>query len=107
MEVCTLYGRLSCGWLRVVCAWSARCNPRYGGKWVWLARCGRCTASSWVQRALRVNWGVGLWTLTRMCSITQTDAIALWITTLQFNPQSAIVACILLILIKQKFFLVS
>ena len=27
--------------------------------------------------------GVGLWTLTRMCSITQTDAIALSTSTLQ------------------------
>jgi len=39
-EVRALYGRVSCGWLRVVCAW------RYGGKWAWLARRGRCRASS-------------------------------------------------------------
>jgi len=29
------------------CAWSARGDPRYGGKWAWLARRDRCTASSW------------------------------------------------------------
>jgi len=27
------------------------------------------------------GWGVGLWTITRMCSITQTDAIALFTST--------------------------
>jgi len=48
---------LSCGWLRVVCAW------RYGGKWAWLARRGRCTASSWVQRAVRVDWGLSYTTV--------------------------------------------
>jgi len=29
------------------------------------------------------GWGVGLWTFTRMCSITQTEAIALFTSTLQ------------------------
>jgi len=38
------------------CAWSARGDPRYGGKWAWLARRGRCTASSWAQRVVCVNW---------------------------------------------------
>jgi len=28
------------------CTWSARGDPRYGGKWAWLARHGRCTASN-------------------------------------------------------------
>jgi len=39
MEVGALYGRLSCGWLGVICAWLTR----YGVKWAWLAGCGRCT----------------------------------------------------------------
>jgi len=39
------------------CAWSARGDPRYGGKWAWLARRGRSTASSWAQRAMRFDWG--------------------------------------------------
>jgi len=50
------------------CAWSARSDPGYGGKWAWLARRGRCTASSWAQRVVRVNWGlcfVGLMVLWR------------------------------------------
>ena len=37
------------------CAWSARGDPRYGGKWAWLARRGHCMASSWGQRAVRVD----------------------------------------------------
>jgi len=49
------------------CAWSARGDPGYGGKWACLARRGRCTAISWAQRALRVDWGFLI---------------------LQFNPQS-------------------
>ena len=40
------------GWAR-----SARGDPRYGGKWAWLAGRGRCTASSWAQRAVHVDWG--------------------------------------------------
>jgi len=39
-------------------AGSARGETRRGGKWAWLAGCGRCTASSWVQRAVSVNWGL-------------------------------------------------
>jgi len=42
MEVGTLYGRLTCGWLGMICVWLTR----YGGKWVWLARRGRCTEFS-------------------------------------------------------------
>jgi len=34
----------------------ARGETRYGGKWAWLALRGRCTASSWAQRAVRVDW---------------------------------------------------
>jgi len=45
------------------CAWSARGDPRYGGKWAWLARRGRCTASSWAQRAVRVDWGLSYTTV--------------------------------------------
>ena len=60
-EVRALYGSLSCGWLRVVCAWrpSLRCDV----KWAWLARCGHCTASSWAQRAVRVDWGLSYTTV--------------------------------------------
>jgi len=47
------------------CAWSARGDPRYGGKWAWLARRGRSTASSWVQRAVRVDWGLSYAPFTR------------------------------------------
>jgi len=36
------------------CAWSARGDPGYGGKWAGLARRGRCTPRSWEQRAVRV-----------------------------------------------------
>jgi len=39
-------------------AWSARGSTRYGGKWAWLAVRGRCAASSWAQRAVRVDWGL-------------------------------------------------
>jgi len=42
------------------CVWSARRDPRYSGKWAWLARCGRCTASSWAQRAVCVDWGLSI-----------------------------------------------
>jgi len=52
-EVRALYGRLSGG-----CEWSARGDTRYGGKWAWLAGRGRCTASSWAQRAVRIDWGL-------------------------------------------------
>jgi len=66
-EVDALYGRLSCSWLRVVCvwqhtlwwevgvsgcAWSARGDTRYGGKWALLAGRGPCTAS-------RPEWQAG------------------------------------------------
>jgi len=37
------------------CAWSSHGDPRYCGKWAWLARRGHCTASSWAQRAVRIN----------------------------------------------------
>jgi len=40
------------------CAWSARGDPRYGRKWAWVARRSRSTASSWAQRAVRVDWGL-------------------------------------------------
>jgi len=54
MEVRALYGRLSCGWLG-----GGLCVARrYSGKWAWLAGHGRCTASSWAQRVVRVNWGL-------------------------------------------------
>jgi len=33
-------------------------ETRYGGKWAWLAGRGRCTASSWAQRAVRVDLGL-------------------------------------------------
>jgi len=39
------------------CAWSARGDPGYGGKWAGLARRGRCTPRSWAQRAVRVQMG--------------------------------------------------
>jgi len=39
-------------------AGSARGDPRYGGKWAWLAVRGHCTASIWAQRAVRVDWGL-------------------------------------------------
>jgi len=52
MEVRALHGHLSC--------WegSARGETRYGEKWAWLAGHGRCMASSWVQQAVRVDWGL-------------------------------------------------
>jgi len=56
------------------CAWSARGDPRYGGKWAWLASRGRSTANSWAQRAVRVDCGLSY-------------------TTVQ-NARNAIVACI-------------
>jgi len=65
-EVCALYGCISCGWLSVVCAW------RYGGKWAWLARRGRCTASSWVQWTVRINWGL-------LCTTVQATKARLWL----------------------------
>ena len=40
------------------CAWSARGDPGYGGKWAGLARRGRCTPCSWAQREVRVHWGL-------------------------------------------------
>jgi len=39
-------------------AGSARGETRYGGKWAWLAGHSHCTASSWAQRAVRVDWGL-------------------------------------------------
>jgi len=45
------------------CAWSVRGDPGYGGKWAWLTRRGRCTASSWAQRAVRVDWGLSYTTV--------------------------------------------
>jgi len=41
-------------------AWSARGDTRYGGKRAWLAGRGRCTASSWAQWAVRVDWGLSI-----------------------------------------------
>jgi len=38
-------------------AGSARGETRYRGKWVAGLR-GRCTASNWAQRAVRVDWGL-------------------------------------------------
>jgi len=74
------------------CAWSARGDPHYGGKWAWLARRGRCTASSWAQRAVRVDWGGGFLTL-------------------QFKPQSRkaqlwLVIVIVVIIITRMTFMV-
>jgi len=42
-EVCALYGRLSCGWLRVVCAW----RPGIGGKWARLASKQAAGRNAW------------------------------------------------------------
>jgi len=45
------------------CAWSASGDPGYGGKWAGLARHGRCTPSSWTQRAVRVDCGLSYTTV--------------------------------------------
>jgi len=39
-------------------AGSARGDIRYGEMWAWLAGRGHCTASSWAQRAVRIDWGL-------------------------------------------------
>jgi len=47
------FAAAAAGW-----AGSARDDPRYGGKWTWLERCGCCTASSGAQRAVCIDWGL-------------------------------------------------
>ena len=39
------------------CAWSARGDPGYAGKWAGLARCGCCTPRSWAQGRSASNGG--------------------------------------------------
>ena len=56
-SVCLCHGSARLIWAPAnSCAMSVHGDPRYGWKWTWLARRGRCTASSWAQRAVRVDW---------------------------------------------------
>jgi len=54
-EVRALYRRLIAA---AGCAWSARGETRYGGKWAWLARRGPCAASrpEWQLGAMAINF---------------------------------------------------
>jgi len=64
------------------CAWSARGNLGYGGKWAGLARRGCCTPRSLAQRAVRVDWGLSQWPVRVNCGLSYTTV-------------QAIVACII------------
>ena len=71
-EVRALYGRLSCGWLRVVCAWRPWLRWEVG----WLARRHRCTPRSWAQRAVRVQWGLSQRPVRVPCRLSYTTVQA-------------------------------
>jgi len=68
------------------CAWYARGDPGYGGKWAGLARRGHCTPCSWAQRAVRVDWGLSQWPVRVDCGLSYTTVQAT-------IARSAIVAC--------------
>jgi len=55
---------------------TADCAWRYGGKWAWLARRGRSTASNCAQRAVRVDCGLLYTTVSAIvaCNVETTKA---------------------------------
>ena len=67
------------------CAWSARGDPGYAGKWAGLARRGRCT---WAQRAVRVQRGLSQRPVRVDCGLSYTTVQG----TIAFR---AIVACVI------------
>ena len=58
------------------CAWSARGDPGYAGKWAGLARLGRCTPRRWAQRAVRVQWGLSQRPVRVDCGLSYTTVQA-------------------------------
>jgi len=58
------------------CAWSARGDPGYDGKWAGLARRGRFTPRSWPQRAVRVHWGLSQRPMGVDCGLSYTTVQA-------------------------------
>jgi len=69
------------------CAWSARGDPGYSGKWAGLARHGRCTPCSWAQWAVRVYWGLSQRPVRVDCGLSYTTVQA------TITLRSTIVAC--------------
>jgi len=67
------------------CAWSARGEPAYAGKWTGLARRGRWTPRSWARRAVRVQWGLSQRPVRVDCGLSYT----------RVQANRAIVACII------------
>jgi len=62
------------------CTWSARGEPAYAGKWAGLARRGGWMQRSWLQPAVRIQWGLSQQLVRVDCGLSYTTVQAtLWL----------------------------